>query len=70
MEPILDRFVAVMRGVQLNPPQIPFISNVTGTWITAAQATDPRYWARHLRQTVRFADGVRVLGQALAAQLT
>ncbi|HEX9412756.1 MAG TPA: phosphopantetheine-binding protein, partial [Ktedonobacterales bacterium] len=43
------------------PPALPFISNVTGTWITAADATDPRYWARHARQTVRFAAGAREL---------
>ncbi|MBV9790645.1 MAG: amino acid adenylation domain-containing protein [Chloroflexi bacterium] len=61
MEPILDRFVATLSGVRLHAPQIPFISNVTGTWITSAEATDPRYWARHLRQTVRFAEGVRLL---------
>ncbi|HEY0604277.1 MAG TPA: amino acid adenylation domain-containing protein, partial [Herpetosiphonaceae bacterium] len=61
MEPILDRFVAVMRGVRLHAPEIPLVSNVTGTWLTAEEATDPRYWARHLRQTVRFADGVRLL---------
>jgi amino acid adenylation domain-containing protein len=61
MEPILERFIALLRGVALHPPAIPFVSNVTGTWISAEEATDPRYWARHLRQTVRFADGVRLL---------
>ena len=39
-------------------PAVPFLSNVTGTWITAAEATDPAYWARHLRETVRFGDCV------------
>src|SRR4029079_2859433 len=38
-----------------------FISNVTGTWITAGEAIDARYWARHLRETVRFGDGVAEL---------
>src|SRR5205823_435655 len=38
-----------------------FLSNLTGTWITAAQATNPHYWARHLRSAVRFADAVREL---------
>lgn len=47
-----------VRATALHPPQIPFISNVTGTWITAAQATDPEYWAQHLRQPVRFAQGL------------
>ena len=38
--------------------RIPMISNVTGTWISDAEATDPGYWTRHLLGTVRFADGV------------
>ena len=58
MDPILTEFIAQMRRVKLRPPQIPFLSNVTGTWITAAQATDPEYWALHLRNTVRFSDCV------------
>ncbi len=60
-EAILSPFTERVRQIRLNPPQIPYISNVTGTWITAEQATDPSYWARHLRQTVRFADGIREL---------
>ncbi len=47
----------------MNPPQIPYLSNVTGTWITDEQATDPTYWAQHMCQTVRFADGVEQLLQ-------
>ena len=58
MEPMLVEFMGHVRRVKLGAPRIPFISNVTGTWITGAEATDPRYWARHLRQTVRFAKGV------------
>jgi acyl transferase domain-containing protein len=58
MDPILDRFAAEVAKVALRAPEIPFISDVTGTWITEAQATDPGYWARHLRQPVRFAAGV------------
>ena len=58
MEPILDRFVQVVKNVRLRRPTIPYVSNLTGQWITAPEATDPTYWARHLRQTVRFADGV------------
>jgi acyl transferase domain-containing protein len=38
-------------------PSIPFVSNVSGTWFSAADAADPTYWGRHLRQPVRFADG-------------
>ena len=58
MEPILDAFTEHVRQVQLNAPAIPILSNVTGAWLTSAQAIDPTYWSRHLRQTVRFADGL------------
>jgi amino acid adenylation domain-containing protein len=61
MEPIAGRFRELFRGVTLRAPEIPFVSNVTGTWITPEQATDPGYWADHLRRAVRFADGVAEL---------
>ena len=61
MEPILEPFTRRVAQVELHPPRIPFISNVTGTWITAEEAMDPGYWAKHLRHTVRFADGVQEL---------
>ncbi|HEX8474860.1 MAG TPA: amino acid adenylation domain-containing protein [Pyrinomonadaceae bacterium] len=63
MEPILEAFIEKVERLALQPPRIPFVSNVTGTWITDAQATDPLYWSQHLRQTVRFADGVGTLLQ-------
>ncbi|HEX8557860.1 MAG TPA: SDR family oxidoreductase [Pyrinomonadaceae bacterium] len=58
MEPILAEFTELVRRAGPAAPKIPFISNVTGAWITAEEAADPRYWARHLRQPVRFARGV------------
>ncbi|MCP4112642.1 MAG: AMP-binding protein, partial [Desulfobacteraceae bacterium] len=60
-EPVLKPFTEHVRNIQLRPPRIPCISNVTGTWISDEDATDPEYWARHLRQTVRFSDGIRTL---------
>jgi len=63
MEPILAPFKERVAQIDLAVPQIPYFSNVTGTWITPEDATDPDYWARHLRQTVRFADGIRELVQ-------
>jgi phthiocerol/phenolphthiocerol synthesis type-I polyketide synthase E len=63
-EPILEAFRATMRTVTLRRPQLPYISNLTGAWITPAQATDPDYHAAHLRQPVRFADGLAALAQA------
>ncbi|HEX2080625.1 MAG TPA: thioester reductase domain-containing protein [Longimicrobium sp.] len=59
VEPFLDQFTRDIARYRLNPPTIPFLSGVTGTWIRPEEATDPAYWARHLRQPIRFADGVR-----------
>jgi phthiocerol/phenolphthiocerol synthesis type-I polyketide synthase E len=61
MDPVLDAFADEVRRTKRNPPGIPFVSNVTGTWITPEQAVSPEYWAKHLRQTVRFSDGIREL---------
>ncbi len=61
VEPVIEPFLKVLRGVKLNPPTLPYISNVTGGWITAEEATDPHYWARHLRETVQFAAGLKEL---------
>ncbi len=58
MDPILDAFRAQVGAVTLQPPQMPYVSNVTGTWMSAADAVDADYWARHLRHTVRFAAGM------------
>jgi acyl transferase domain-containing protein/acyl carrier protein len=59
MEPILGPFTEAVRRVALAAPTIPYVSNVTGTWMTATEAREPGYWARHLRQTVRFWDGLQ-----------
>lgn len=61
MDTVLPAFVAAFEPIVLKAPQRRFISNVTGDWISDAQATDPSYWARHLRQTVRFGDGLETL---------
>lgn len=63
MSPIIAPFTEKVKQVNLNPPEIPYISNVTGTWITVEQATDPNYWATHLRQAVRFAEGLQHWGR-------
>src|SRR5277367_1415964 len=62
MDPILREFAEFVRRFDLAPPRISFVSSATGSWITDAEATDPDYWARQLRQTVRFAEGI---GEAL-----
>ncbi|TBR56739.1 hypothetical protein B4U84_28365 [Westiellopsis prolifica IICB1] len=63
MDSILPAFAEEVKKISFQPPQIPYISNVTATWITATQATDPNYWLQHLRQTVLFAEGVQLLLQ-------
>ena len=63
LDGVVEPFAALVRTVPLSAPQIPFVSNVTGLLVTDAEAADPLYWARHLRGTVRFADGVRALLQ-------
>jgi acyl transferase domain-containing protein/acyl carrier protein len=69
MMPMVDSFTKLVNTIQLKPPQIPYLSSVTGTWITAAEATDPNYWTKHLCQPVRFADGVSQLWQKYAPVL-
>ncbi len=58
MDPILEEFTEVVKGITLNEPQIPYLSNLSGSWITVEEATDPEYYARHLRNAVRFSDNV------------
>ncbi|NEZ64962.1 SDR family NAD(P)-dependent oxidoreductase [Leptolyngbyaceae cyanobacterium CCMR0082] len=63
MEPILDAFRQQCQQVDFQPPQRPYLSNLTGTWITTAQATDPNYWVQHLRQPVQFSQALTQLCQ-------
>jgi acyl transferase domain-containing protein/thioesterase domain-containing protein/acyl carrier protein len=61
LEPILEAFGAHLRSMTLSAPRLPVISNRTGQPLTAEEATDPDYWVGHLRNTVRFADGIAYL---------
>ncbi|KPA09301.1 polyketide synthase [Candidatus Magnetomorum sp. HK-1] len=63
MEPLREPLTKMIRNLNLNPPLIPYLSNVTGTWINEAHATDPHYWAQHTCQTARFVDGIGELLQ-------
>jgi len=57
MEPALPEFARVLAGIALQAPTRCVISNATGLPLTAAQATDPRYWADHIRHPVQFSAG-------------
>jgi len=63
MAPAVEPFVKILAGLKLRAPSVPFVSNVTGKWITPGEATDPYYWGRQLRQTVLFADGLRTISE-------
>jgi len=58
MDGVTSPFVEALRGIRLSAPAIPFISNVSGTWITPREATSAEYWGRQLRQPVLFAAGM------------
>ncbi|MCP4861744.1 MAG: SDR family NAD(P)-dependent oxidoreductase [Planctomycetes bacterium] len=63
LEPILQQFGDYIRGLELQAPHIPMVSNYTGQWLTDQEATDPEYWVKHLRHPVLFSDGTALLLQ-------
>jgi glutamate-1-semialdehyde aminotransferase/acyl carrier protein len=63
LDPMLPGFAEVVRSVEMHPPQVPFVSSLTGTWITDEQATSPDYWVQQVRRAVRFSSGIAELLQ-------
>ncbi len=63
MEPMLEHFRAVVTGLNFMAPSIPIVSTVTGR-TAGDEITDPEYWVRHARATVRFADAVTAIADA------
>jgi len=61
MDPAVDEFAEVLGKISLKEPTVPFVSTVTGDWITPAQAQSASYWARHLRETVQFRGGIQTI---------
>ncbi len=61
LDGILEPFGDYLRSITLNTPQLAFVSNTTGSWISDEEATDPDYWVKHLRNTVNFAAGIDTL---------
>lgn len=66
LDPILNRWRSAVASTPLRPPHTPWLSNVSGTWITPEQAVDPDYWTRQLRETVRMDADLRALGGSTA----
>ena len=58
MDPVLDEFTGLVAQVRLSPPRLPYVSNLTGRWITDAEAVSPRYWAQQLSSRVRFTEAL------------
>lgn len=69
MEPAVAPLVKAVSAVRRRSPRVPYVSNVTGTWVRPEEATDPEYWGRHLRSTVRFADGMSAILESASAIL-
>ena len=69
VEQILPAFRSYLEQLDLQAPQIPIASNLSGTWLTAEEACSAEYWVRHLRETVRFADGLALVAQDRSCQL-
>ncbi|WTP55766.1 SDR family NAD(P)-dependent oxidoreductase [Streptomyces phaeochromogenes] len=64
MDPMLDAFAEVARSVTFHPPVIPLVSNLTGTFADPKELCTPEYWVRHVREAVRFGDGMQALRDA------
>ncbi|PTL74996.1 type I polyketide synthase [Vitiosangium sp. GDMCC 1.1324] len=61
LDPYLSDFARAVDRVKLRPPKLPLLSSATGRWLSEREATDPTYWVRHLRDTVRFSDALSLL---------
>ena len=69
VDPVIEPFTAAVAKLQRSAPKIPYLSGVTGTWITAEQAVDPTYWGLHLRQAVQFSPAISLLRNGPTAVL-
>ena len=61
MRPLTEAFLAALRDTRLRAPRLPVVSNVTGEWLTAEQATSPQYWVQHLLSPVLYGPSLATL---------
>ena len=61
MEPMMEEFRRIASRLKFKPPKLPIVSNVTGQRATAEELMSPKYWVDHIRQAVRYLDGVHTL---------
>jgi len=61
MDPLVEPYRKLVSSIELSAPRLPILSTVTGEWMTDDEATDPRYWAEHMRAPVQFSDAVKKL---------
>jgi acyl transferase domain-containing protein len=69
MDPVVGPFTEAVKQISLRPTSISYVSGVSGQWVTEEQTISPRYWASHLREPVRFADGLASLSALESAVL-
>ncbi|WP_052131818.1 hybrid non-ribosomal peptide synthetase/type I polyketide synthase (plasmid) [Vibrio coralliilyticus] len=61
MDCCLDEYRLAVSKCNLSSPKVPLVSNLSGTWLSDMEACDPEYWVQHLRQTVKFIEGVETI---------
>src|SRR5438270_7493650 len=64
MDPLLEEFGQVAGSIEFREPLVPVVSTLTGELATAEQLCSPEYWVDHVREAVRFSDGVQALRAA------
>jgi acyl transferase domain-containing protein len=64
MDPLMEDIEAAVSRIRLHAPRLPLVSSISGRWVGKMEIARPRYWSRRVRETVRFSDGLELLGHA------